>query len=132
MLLIQKRTWIYALQSIQFLNIVHGLVLSHLGSSVQLYEIHRQIIWIQMVLVMNLLADVFNETAYSSWMKAQIYRLYSFSIPNWNHVFLPSHYENCLQSFKFDEQIHVIQMVLATGWYSLNWQSEHPSLHPCI
>ena len=127
-----KKAQIYALQSIRFLDVIHRFLLSHLGRSVQLSQIQRQILQIHMVLVVNLLQDLVNETACSWWMKAQIYRVKLFLIPDSNHDFLLSHYESCLQISKFCEQIHVIHIVSAIGWSVVNWQSGHPWLHPCI
>ena len=48
-----KKAQIYALQSIRFLDVIHLLHLSHLGKSVQLSQIHRQILQIHMVLAIG-------------------------------------------------------------------------------
>ena len=71
-------------------------------------------------------------TSCSWWITDPIHWLNLFLIPDSSDAFLLSHYESFLQSSKFYEQIHVIQMVSATGWSPVNWQWRDPSLQPCI
>ena len=83
-------------------------------------------------IVLNLLEDVMKETACGWWKKAQIYALQSIRFLHLIHWLLLSHLARNLQISKIQRQILQIHMVSAIGWSGVNWQSGHPSLHPCI